>query len=243
VSARAWADLNHDPPVEEPPIDAAKKLPILRKFYEYYSDASRVDDGVALSSVADSKVFRIKAGDWRAAVRYMPDDGVVWMCRVLALAKYSEEARAYAKLGKLHEDGLLLPTDEERRLARADQFLVSAVAAFAQARVNADNEPDRWWDADARRPNETLHHVGRVYVERELDEGQGEYITRFLLLVATAPDDVRLRHDWKEFVTSRAFPGDEPIQMTYELPAGTNLQQNELPFMQEAFEFLDEEGG
>jgi hypothetical protein len=240
ISARAWKDLGESPPKAEPATDAADRLRIVRKFYDEFSMAERVDGGVPIGEVKDPKVFRIKAGDWRAAVRYIPDDGTPWMCRALSLAKYHEERDAYVEFGRLETQDRLLPTQKERRLARGDHFIVSSVLALQQARVNADNEPEQWWEAKARRPTGSSQRVGRIYVERELDPDEGAYVTRFVLLVTVPPDDVTLRKEWIEFVGAQIFPTDDPVIPTYELPSGTNLQADELPFAQETIELIDE---
>lgn len=214
----------------------------MRKFYEDFSDASRVDSGRTIDAVSDPKVFRIKTGDWRAAVRYIPEDGVVWMCRVVRLSKFRREQDAYAQLGAFCDSDVLLPADQERRQARGDQFLTSAVAALQQARVNADNEPFQWWTADAQRPDSTVFRVGRIYAEREVVDSEGEFITRFLLLMTEPPEDVQLRPGWQTLITAHVFPAGEPVDPTWELPPGTNWQRGtEQPFTQQTVEFLDEE--
>lgn len=241
VSRRAWEDLGEASPPKEPPEEAAAKHRIVRKFYDEFSAADRVDGGVPIDTVEDPKVFRIKSGDWRAAVRYVPADGVVWMCRALSLANFNDEQHAYVEFGRLYDAGLLLPDDAEQKLARGDHFLVGAVLALSQARVNADNDPRTWWGAYATRPDGRHHRIGRIYAERELDE-EGEYVTRFLLLVAAPPTDVTVRDDWREFVLHRIFPSDEPIMPAFGgLPAGTNREPDELPFVQETIELRDED--
>jgi hypothetical protein len=240
VSAQAWADLGEDPPSSEPPDKAAQKHGIVRKLYEDFSDPARINAGTKLKAVDDPGVFRIKSEGWRAAVRYNADDGVVWLCRALSLAKFHEEDDAYDEFGALHERGQLLPQEEERRLARGDQFLVSAIAALRQARVDADNDPFNWCRAEVARPDGTTYPAGRIYVERELVEEEGEYITRFLLLLRRPPDDVKLRDGWEMLVAAHVLPSGEKINRTYDLPGGTNRQSDELPLMQHAVEFLDE---
>jgi hypothetical protein len=239
VSARAWKDLGESPPATEPP--PAAKLPrIVTKFYKEYSNAARVDNGVPIGQASDPKVFRIKSGDWRAAVKYLADDGVVWMCRALSLAKFQVEDDAYEEFGNIESAGTLLPNAKERRLARGDQFLMSAIQALRQARVNADNEPFEWWPANARRPNGDERYVGRIYVDREPVEEDGAYVTRFLLVVTAPPDDVKLRPDWEELVAARVFPSKERVFRSYELPGGTNLQPGEVPYQQQTVELIDE---
>jgi hypothetical protein len=241
ISVRSWGDIGDSPPRAEPPVEAAKRHRIVRKFYDQFSEPARVDSGVPIDAVSDRKVFRIKAGDWRAAVRYMPEDGIKWMCRALSLADFNDEQHAYVEFGNFHRRNVLLPDIAERRLATGDQFVVSAVLALRRARVDADNEPDRWWPADAARPDGSSHRVGRIYVERELVEDEGEYVTRFVLLITAPPGDVEIRTHWREFIAAHIFPTDEPVQPTYELPAGTNLRTGEMPFMQQTVEVLDED--
>lgn len=242
VSTRGWGDLGEGPPSTEPPVNAAQKYGIVRKLYEDFSSPGRINTGTKLKAVDDPAVFRIKSEGWRAAVRYNPDDGVVWLCRALSLAKFHEEDDAYNEFGRLHEVGQLLPQEEERRLARGDQFLVSAIAALQQARVDADNDPMNWFGAQVVRPDGTTYRAGRIYVERELVEEDGEYITRFLLLLRRAPDDVTLRNGWEMLVAAHVLPSGERISAAYQgLPVGTNCQPDELPLMQEAVELIDEE--
>jgi hypothetical protein len=240
VSRRAWDDIGLAPPGSEPPREAVKRSAIVRKLYDRFSDAASVNTGTRLKKVPDPAVFRIRADGWRAAVRYIPEDGVVWMCRAVSLAKFHEENDAYDQFGEFYKSGELLPTDEERRLARGDQFLVSAIAALRQARVDADNNPQSWHIADARRPHGTVHRAGRILVERELVEDDGEYVTRFLLLLRKPPADVELRTGWEMLVASAVLPSDERISPSYDLPSGTNLQPGELPLLQQAIEFIDE---
>jgi hypothetical protein len=241
VSARGWADLGETPPSSEPPTAAAERHGIVRKLYEDFSEPARINSGTKLQAVDDPGVFRIKSEGWRAAVRYNADDGVVWLCRALSLARFHAENDAYREFGALHDRGQLLPSEEERRFARGDQFVVGAIAVLRQARVDADNDPFNWHGAEVPRPDGTMHFAGRVYAERELIEQQGEYVTRFLLLVRRAPDDVELRDQWEQLVASQVLTSGEKISDAYDLPGGTNRRSDELPLMQEAVELLDEE--
>lgn len=108
VCARAWEDLGEDQPSSEPPAAAAQKHEIISKFYDTFSGAGNVDYGRPLASVNDPKVFRIRAGGWRAAVRYTPEDGVVWLCRALSLADFHDETDAYDEFGRLFDREFLL---------------------------------------------------------------------------------------------------------------------------------------
>ena len=162
------------------------------------------------------------------------------MCRALSLANFNDEQHAYAEFGRLFDGGLLMPSDGEQGRARGDYFIVGAVLALSQARVEADNDPGRWWVADARKADGGRRHIGRIYVERERDE-DGEFVTRFVLLVAAPPAGVDLRDDWREFILARILQSDDPITPAYQgLPAGAHLQPGEIPFMQETLELRDE---
>jgi len=193
--------LGEDRPPCEPPAAAAEKHEIVGKFYDTFSGAANVDYGRPIASVNDPKVFRIRAGGWRAAVRYTPEDGVVWLCRALSLAGFHDESDAYNEFGRLFDSGSLLPSEDEQERARGDYFLVGAVLALSQARVNADNHPGQWWAAVATSADGTEHRIGRIYAEREANEA-GDYVTRFILLVASPPSDVTLRADWRELGTT-----------------------------------------
>lgn len=237
---RGWEDLGEDRPPPEPPAVAAERHAIVGKFYDTFSGAGNVDRGRPLASVKDPKVFRIRSGGWRAAVRYTPEEGVVWLCRALSLAAFHDESDAYDEFGRLFDIGALLPTDDEQERARADYFLVGAVLALSQARVNADNDPGRWWAAVATRADGSQNRIGRIYAERETDEA-GDYVTRFILLVTSPPSDVTLRPDWREFLLAQILRDDEPIVPAYHgLPAGTDRQANEIPYVQAIIELRDE---
>jgi hypothetical protein len=148
---------------------------------------------------------------------------------------------AYREFGRLHDSGVLLPSDDERSLARGDHFVVSAISALRQARVNADNDPDTWCRADAPRPDGSFRYVGRLYADREVVESEGEYITRFLLLLRAPPSDVRLRRGWQQLILAHVFESDDPVLPTYDLPPGTQRQAGEMPFKQESVELLEDE--
>jgi hypothetical protein len=176
----------------------------------------------------------------RAAVRYTPEDGVVWLCRALSLADFHDESDAYDEFGRLFDNGSLLPSQGEQERARGDYFLVGAVLALSQARVNADNNPGQWWAAVATRANGSESRIGRIYAEGETDEA-GDYVTRFILLVTSPPSDLTLRPDWRAFLLAQILRDDEPIEPAYHgLPAGTDRQADEIPYVQAIIELRDE---
>lgn len=121
VSRRAWEDLGITPPVDDL-AEIVDRHPILNKFYETYASADAVDRGTRVSQLEDPKIFRIRRGEWRGAVRYFPEDGVQWLCRNVQLSRYHEEDDAYNRLGDLERNGRLLPERDEREAARGDLY-------------------------------------------------------------------------------------------------------------------------
>lgn len=169
----------------------------------------------------------------------MPEEGTVWLCRAVSLANFNDEQHAYVEFGRLFDAGQLLPDDEEQEAARSDYFLVGAVLALSQARVRAENDPGQWFGAYMTTPDGAQHRIGRVHVDREIVDDY-EYTTRFLLLIAAPPADRKLRPGWREFVIAQILRSDDPITRAYGgLPSGTNLQSNELPYVQETMEPCD----
>jgi len=241
VSRRAWEDLGVDPP-DEALAGVVEAHAILKKFYDTYSSVHAVDRGTPLSQAEDPKVFRIRREEWRAAVRYEPEDGIVWLCRAVSLAKFHREDDAYDRLGELERNGRLLPTPDERAEGRAAQFLVAALQALRVARVRADQNPREWHEAHADRPDGSEHRAGRVWVEYDDIDDEATITTRYMLTVTEPPSDVTMPSGWLEFLVAHVLPSDEPVQRAYtDLPAGTNLQSNELPLIQESMETHDEE--
>lgn len=239
VSRRAWDDLGVTPPVDDL-AECMDRHPILKKFYETYSSPEAVDRGTPISQLEDPKVFRIRQREWRAAVRYFPEDGVQWLCRNVQLSRFHEEGDAYDRLGGLERDGRLLPDGDERKAARSDRFLIAMIVALREARVRADHDPQTWHPARAVRHADE-HQVGRVWVEYDDSDYEATFTTRYMLLVREPPEDVQLRPGWLEFVAAHVFPTDDPVLPAYDgLPSGTRRQANELPLMQETMEMRDE---
>lgn len=242
VGRRAWEDLGVNPPVDDL-VETVNRHPILKKFYETYSSADAVDRGTPISQLDDPKVFRIRRGQWRGAVRYFPEDGVQWLCRNVSLSRYHEEDDAYDRLGDLERNHRLFPEDDERRAARGDQFLVAMIVALKAARVRADHDPLEWHPAPTMR-NGGVHLVGRVWVEYDDSDYEATFTTRYMLLVREPPGNLQLRPDWLQFVAAHIFPTSDPVQPVYDgLPGNTQCLANELPLMQETIEMREDEIG
>jgi hypothetical protein len=239
VSQRAWADLGEAPSAGDL-AEAATRHRILKKFYETYLTPEAVDTGVPIDRLVDSKVFRIKSGDWRGAVRYMPDDGVLWLCRALSLAKHHDEHDAYVKFGTLEQNGLLLPNEEERQRARSDQLLISIILALREARVRADHDPRVWCPARCQRLDGSEVSVGRMYVEYDEADDEMLFTYRYLLLIRKPPPGLSLPKGWQQIVAEQVFPTGDPFKATNDLPGGTNIRPDELPLLQETIELRDD---
>lgn len=197
-----------------------------------------MDTGTPIGQVKDPKVFRIRAGDWRAACRYFPDDGVQWLCRALALAKFHVEDDAYVEFGNFEAAGTLLPGEDERRRARGDQFVVDAILALKEAMGAAENQLGVWFQGYVDRPNGESFRIGRaLLVEHEEIDDDGAIVTRYVLLITGPPSDVDMEAGWKELIAAHVFPGDEPVLPPWDgLPVGTHKAPEELALMQQTLE-------
>ena len=133
----------------------------------------------------------------------------MWLCRALSLTSSTNGPTRTPSSAGSSTSGSLLPSEDEHERAR-DYFLVGAVLALSQARVNADNHPGQWWAAVATSPDrEFKRRIGRIYADREADEA-GDYVTRFILLVASPPSDLTLRSDWREFLLAQILGPTSP---------------------------------
>lgn len=142
---------------------------MLRVFSSEFTDEARIDDGVRLQQVRQPGVFRIRAGDQRAAIWYDAAHGVVWLCRVLAISDFPDEAALYRHFGKLARDSDLdpsreglLPTLAERREAGGEQHLQAVTVALADALDHAHGEPGAWQRATMRRADGRTLRIGRA---------------------------------------------------------------------------------
>jgi hypothetical protein len=221
--------------------------PILRRFFDDLCEEVRVDTGVPIQSVKNSKVFRIREEDERAAVWYDREHGVVWCCRVLSIAAFSDEPTLYRRFGRFEGDAhknppqpaVLLPDEDERRRAGGEQRLENVIAALIAARDAAFTSPQTWQAAVMRDPAGHEVEVGRAYVERERLDNSGEFVTRFVLVLGEWPHHLPRPSDWQRRIVAFCFDADEPVEPAYRgLPSGTVLRvdRNEVPLMQQRLE-------
>lgn len=221
-----------------------ERYQILRTFFNEFADEASIDRGVPIRQVRQTGVLRIRAGDRRAAVWYDAAHGVVWLCRVLAIPDFSDEASLYRRFGALERDSdrnahlySLLPGPLERRDAGAQQHLEAVVAALVHARDCAYDRPNTWQTASLRTPAGTIVKAGRAYVDREAVDATGELVTRFVVVLDEWPAHLSRPGDWREYIVASCFAPDEDVMPAYRsLPVGTNLRPGELPLVQERLE-------
>jgi hypothetical protein len=227
-------------------IEALKgRYPILRCFFDDLVDERRVDDGRPIGAVNQSKVFRIREGDKRAAVWYDAEHGVVWLCRALAIADFPDEGALYRHFGRLEghpsrqplASALLIPDENERREAGGEQHLENTIAALMAARDRAYREPRAWHSATMRTPAGSIAGVGRAYVDRQALDASGELVTRFIIVLDEWPACLPRPADWRSRITASCFADDEDVMRAYwGLPVGTGLRPGEVPLVQERLE-------
>lgn len=245
VAERAYDDLGIDPR-ERSDIEALKRAhPILRRFFDDLAVEANVDTGTPIQKVRNPKVFRIREQDERAAVWYDSTHGVVWCCRVLAIADFPNEPKLYEHFGRLEGDtnkrppwpSVLLPSDQERREAGGQQRLESIIVALAAARDTAFASPRTWCPGFIRRPDGEDEQVGRVFVDRDIIDEAGELVTRFILVIDHWPADLPRPADWRARIIAFCFADDEPVMPAFNaLPAGTHLARGEVPLVQRRLE-------
>lgn len=224
VTQAAWADLEISAPHR---LDRANPLlarqEILQKFWERYSSPANIDRGTPISQLRHPKIFRLKAGQARAATWYDGDSGVVWLLRVLSLSKFHNENALYDHFGELENRSQLMPSMPELQLARGQQYFVNMRAILAATMESAIEHPKSWQQASIERPSGEVNDIGRAYVELN-----DELTTRYLIVprYGEHPRDIRLPRAWLEAVAAKCFPDDERIDERYhDLPPGANVHQ------------------
>lgn len=225
VTAAAWQDLGIPVPArldrEATPV---AEQPILRKFWDHCSKAENLNTGTRIAQLVHPKVFRLKAGAERAATWYDEDAGVIWLLRILSLAKFHDEDGLYRHFAALEQRQQLMPSGHEAQLARGQQYFVNMRMALAEAMSAAAEEPDVWRHASIERQNGDVLEVGRTCVQLN-----DELTVRHLIVPRYDyhPDDIRMPRAWLESVAAKCFPLDEPIEEAYhDLPFGANVQQD-----------------
>lgn len=203
---------------------------MLAKFWNSCGKPEAIDRGELLREVRHPSVFRIRVGDWRAAVWFDHTSAVLWLLRALALARYPNENTLYTEFGRFEARGQLLPSSEERIVARAEQHLTSIIVALLAATRDAYEDVGAWMTATTTRPNGKRVPVGRVCVL--MDE---EIVTHFVLLreEAVIRPDLTPPTEWREALFAGIFASDEAVEPAYgSLPPGTSRRPSEIPLVQ-----------
>lgn len=230
LSQRAWKDLGFRTPVQRLDASVTRAHPLIAKFWDVARHPETIDRGETIRQVRHPRVFRIKAGDWRAAVWFDHDSAVYWMLRALALAKYSREDQLYSEFAELEKRRQLLPSTEELLVAQGEQYLASAIWALGDAVASAYGSPGEWCRASLVRPSGDQVRLGRVHVD--VDD---EIVTQHLVisLPAFSRSDLLVPSSWREVLFGTLFAADEPIMpVAYGLPEGETLRSDEVALTQ-----------
>lgn len=203
----------------------------------------------ALGTLA-SPLFGIEQGLYRVSVGAEPravlwhDEagGVAWLCAGLSFPEGDPQDRAlYAEVERLHSNDRLLPTPDERLLARAESFWLSIVARVGFAMRQARQLPFEWFDADVVTADGATLRYARVMVE-QARESDGVLRDHYLVVLRQPPEDLPHPGDWQSLLFAELTPDGGTVLPVYvgAVPKGANVGAGDVVFVISE-EVLDEE--